>query len=146
MEPLRHHSGSAHHDLAAERRVHRALEAFGVQIGCAGERDDVAARMDPCVGPALTAILMTAAGQETSGQGAWLLFFYGAGMTFPFVLAALFIGPFMKFMSRFRRQLGVVEKIMGILLIVFGLLIATNSVNIIGFWLQETFSVFDGIG
>lgn len=100
----------------------------------------------PCVGPVLTAILMTAAGQETSGQGAWLLFFYGAGMTLPFVLAALFIGPFMKFMARFRRHLGVVEKIMGVLLIAFGILIATNSVNIIGFWLQETFAIFSGIG
>ena len=31
----------------------------------------------PCVGPVLAAILFTAAGQETAGQGAWLLFVYG---------------------------------------------------------------------
>lgn len=100
----------------------------------------------PCVGPVLAAILFMAGGQETAGQGAGLLFVYGAGMTLPFVVAALFIGPFMRFMSRFRRHLGTVEKAMGLLLIVFGVLIATNSVNYIAFWLLETFPVFMRIG
>ena len=100
----------------------------------------------PCVGPVLAAILMTAAGQESAGQGAWLLFFYGVGMTFPFVIAAFFVGPFMRFMARFRKHLGVVEKIMGVLLIVFGVLIATNSVSAIGNWMLETFPFFARIG
>lgn len=100
----------------------------------------------PCVGPVLAAILFTAAGQETAGQGAWLLFVYGAGMTAPFVLAAFFIGPFMRFMARFRRHLGTVEKVMGLLLIIFGILIATNQMNEIGNWMLETFPVFSRIG
>ncbi|MGJ8584761.1 MAG: cytochrome c biogenesis CcdA family protein [Marinosulfonomonas sp.] len=100
----------------------------------------------PCVGPVLAAILMTAAGQESAGQGAWLLFFYGVGMTFPFVIAAFFIGPFMRFMGRFRKHLGTVEKIMGLLLIVFGVMIATNSVSVIGNWMLETFPFFARIG
>ncbi|WP_294223148.1 cytochrome c biogenesis protein CcdA [uncultured Shimia sp.] len=89
----------------------------------------------PCVGPVLAAILFTAAGAETASSGAGLLFAYGLGMTAPFVLAALFIGPFMKWMSKFRRHLGVVEKTMGAMLIVFGLLIATNSINVIAQWM-----------
>ncbi len=100
----------------------------------------------PCVGPVLAAILFTAAGQETAGQGAWLLFSYGIGMTLPFVVAALFIGPFMRFMARFRRHLGLVEKLMGALLIVFGVLIATNSINIIAQWMLETIPWFSSIG
>ncbi|HHS88931.1 MAG TPA: cytochrome c biogenesis protein CcdA [Rhodobacteraceae bacterium] len=100
----------------------------------------------PCVGPVLAAILFTAAGQESATQGMWLLFVYGFGMTLPFVLAALFIGPFMRFMARFRRHLGVVEKIMGLLLIVFGIMIATGTVNVIGNWLLQTFPVFSRIG
>ncbi len=100
----------------------------------------------PCVGPVLAAILFTAAGQETALQGMWLLFVYGAGMTLPFVLAALFIGPFMRFMARFRRHLGTVEKVMGLLLIVFGVMIGTGTVNLIGNWLLETFPVFGRIG
>ena len=100
----------------------------------------------PCVGPVLAAILFTAAGQDSALQGASLLFVYGAGMTLPFVLAALFIGPFMSWMSRFRRYLGWIEKLMGLLLITFGVLIATNSINIIAQWMLDTFPVFSAIG
>ncbi len=100
----------------------------------------------PCVGPDQAAILFTAAGQESAAQGAWLLFFYGFGMTLPFIIAAFFIGPFMKFMGRFRRHLGTVEKVMGVLLIIFGILIATETVNYIGNWLLQTFPVFSKIG
>ncbi|MDJ0641063.1 MAG: cytochrome c biogenesis protein CcdA [Paracoccaceae bacterium] len=100
----------------------------------------------PCVGPVLAAILFMAGGQDTAGQGAALLFTYGAGMTLPFVIAALFIAPFMRFMARFRRHLGTVEKVMGLLLILFGVLIATNSINYIAQWMLETFPVFTTIG
>ena len=100
----------------------------------------------PCVGPVLAAILFTAAGQETADQGALLLFAYGLGMTLPFVAAALFIGPFMSWMARFRRHLGLIEKLMGLLLILFGVLIATNSINIIAQWMLETVPWFSTIG
>lgn len=100
----------------------------------------------PCVGPVLAAILFTAAGQESAGQGAVLLFAYGVGMTLPFVIAALFIVPFMKFMARFRRHLGLIEKLMGALLIVFGVLIATNTINIIAQWMLENIPWFSTIG
>ena len=89
----------------------------------------------PCVGPVLAAILMTAMAEQSAGQGAWLLFVYGFGMTLPFILAALFVGPFMRFAARFRRHLGTVEKGMGLLLIVFGVLIATNTINYIANWM-----------
>ena len=96
----------------------------------------------PCVGPVLGAILAIAGGQDSVSQGVWLLFIYGLGMTAPFVLAAVFIGPFMRFIARFRRYLGVVEKVMGLLLIVFGILIATGKMNAIANWLLQTFPVF----
>lgn len=100
----------------------------------------------PCVGPVLAAILFTAAGQETAWQGAGLLFVYGLGMTLPFIAAALFIGPFMRWMARFRRHLPLIEKLMGALLILFGVLIATNSINYIAQWMLETFPVFMRLG
>lgn len=100
----------------------------------------------PCVGPVLAAILFTAAGQDTSAQGATLLFTYGLGMTLPFIASALFIGPFMTWMSRFRRHLGLIEKLMGALLILFGVLIATNSINIIAQWMLENIPWFSTIG
>lgn len=100
----------------------------------------------PCVGPVLAAILFTAAGQETSQQGAVLLFTYGLGMTLPFIAAALFIGPFMSWMTRFRRHLGLMEKLMGAFLILFGILIATNSINLIAKWMLENVPWFGAIG
>ncbi len=100
----------------------------------------------PCVGPVLAAILFTAAGTDTAGQGAILLTGYGMGMTLPFILAAAFVGPFMRLMARFRPYLGAVEKIMGVMLIVFGILIATNALNYIGQWMIENFEIFRQIG
>ena len=100
----------------------------------------------PCVGPVLAAILFTAAGQESAWQGASLLFVYGLGMTLPFIIAATFVVPFMRFMGRFRRHLGLVEKLMGLFLILFGVLIATNSINIIAQWMLEVFPWFSSIG
>ena len=85
----------------------------------------------PCVGPALAAILMMASGMGSITQGAGLLAVYGLAMTFPFVLAALFARPFLNWMQRNRKYMGHVEKVMGGMLILFGLLIATNSVSII---------------
>lgn len=90
----------------------------------------------PCVGPVLAAILFTAATEaDGMGRGALLLLTYGLGMTLPFVLAAFFVGPFMRFMKGFRRHLQTVEKAMGVLLVAFGVLIGTNSVNYIANWM-----------
>ncbi|MBV0912769.1 cytochrome c biogenesis CcdA family protein [Anianabacter salinae] len=83
----------------------------------------------PCVGPVLAAILFMAGGQDSVGEGMRLLLAYAVGMTAPFVLAAFFIGPFLRWMRGFRRHLGKIEKAMGALLVVFGILIATNMVN-----------------
>jgi cytochrome c-type biogenesis protein len=100
----------------------------------------------PCVGPVLAAILFTAAGQETAVRGMMLLSVYGLGMTLPFVGAALFVGPFMRWMSGFRKHLGLIEKLMGALLILFGVLIATNSVNVIAQWMLDHVPWFTTIG
>lgn len=89
----------------------------------------------PCVGPVLAAILFMAAGAETAGQGGLLLLAYAAGMTFPFILAGLFVGPFLRWAKGFRRHLGLIEKIMGGFLILFALLIVTDSVNVIAQWM-----------
>ena len=91
----------------------------------------------PCVGPVLAAILFTAGAQETAADGARLLYAYAAGMTLPFILAAFFVGPFLRLMGRLRRYMGVIEKTMGVLLILFAVLIGTNSVNIIADWMLQ---------
>lgn len=91
----------------------------------------------PCVGPILAAILFTAAGQETAGEGALLLAAYAVGMGAPFVLAALFAAPFMAAMRRMRRYLGVVEKGMGAMLALTGILFMTNTIPDIAAWMID---------
>ena len=55
------------------------------------------------------------------------------------VLAAVAIRPFLGFMKRFRRHLGKVEKVMGVVLVLTGILFLTGSLNWFGQWLIETF-------
>ena len=83
----------------------------------------------PCVGPALAAILMVASGMGDISRGGLLLFFYGIGMTAPFVLAALFARPFLALMARHRAKLAYVEKAMGVMLLIFAILIATGGMG-----------------
>ena len=100
----------------------------------------------PCVGPALAAILMIASGFGDIWKGGALLFVYGASMTFPFVVAAIFAKPFLRWMQRNRKYLGYVEKVMGAMLIVFALLIVTGSVNAIGNAMIRWFPAFGSLG
>ena len=93
----------------------------------------------PCVGPALAAILFVASGSGDLVRGGLLLLVYGLSMTLPFVIAALFARPFLGWVGRNRRYLGFVEKAMGVMLIVFAILIATNSVNYIADFMIRNF-------
>nr|WP_221235584.1 cytochrome c biogenesis protein CcdA [Sagittula marina] len=84
----------------------------------------------PCAGPAISAILAIAMMGSVTKGGA-LLLVYGIGMTAPFVVAALFSGAFLRWSARHRDKLAYVEKIMGVMLLLFAVLIATNTVNYI---------------
>ena len=96
----------------------------------------------PCVGPALTAILFVAGGMDSVWGGGTLLFVYGLAMTAPFIVAAFFVKPFLSWAGRNRKYLGYAEKAMGAMLILFAVLIATNSVNVIADWMLRTFPGF----
>ena len=100
----------------------------------------------PCVGPALAAILMVASGMGDVWRGGLLLLVYGLAMTAPFIVAALFAKPFLGWLQRNRRYLTHVEKVMGAMLIVFAILIATNSVNYIAQWMINVMPSFGNLG
>ncbi len=100
----------------------------------------------PCIGPVLGAILGLAATTGTAQEGALLLAVYSLGLAVPFWIAALFSGSFMAFLTRFRRHLGTVEKIIGGLLVLTGLGFITGFVADISFWFQETFPILSQIG
>jgi cytochrome c-type biogenesis protein len=100
----------------------------------------------PCIGPVLGPILTIAGGQETVGQGALLLAVYSLGLGIPFIFAAFFSGAFMRFMGRFRGQLGNVEKIIGVLLILAGVFFISGGIQSASFWLLEMFPSLGKLG
>ncbi|HEX5935643.1 MAG TPA: cytochrome c biogenesis CcdA family protein [Pseudorhizobium sp.] len=100
----------------------------------------------PCIGPVLGAILGVAASRDTVGDGAVLLAVYSLGLAVPFWIAAGFSGAFMRFLSRFRRHLGVVEKVMGALLVLTGLAFMFGLVSWVAIWFQQTFPILMQIG
>jgi cytochrome c-type biogenesis protein len=100
----------------------------------------------PCIGPVLGAILGVAASRDTVGAGAGLLAVYSLGLAVPFWIAAGFSGAFMKFLGRFRRHLGMVEKVMGGFLVVTGLAFIFGFVSDMAIWFQQTFPILSQIG
>jgi cytochrome c-type biogenesis protein len=95
----------------------------------------------PCVGPILATVLALAANEASLGAGVRLLLVYSLGLGVPFVLAAVAMRPFLSFMKRFRRHLGRLEKAMGVVLVLTGVLFLTGSINWLGQWMIETFPV-----
>ena len=80
----------------------------------------------PCIGPVLAAILGLAANSDTFGKGVFLLWIYSLGLAIPFLLTALLWNRFMTFHGWFRRYLGTVEVLSGVLLIALGGLILSG--------------------
>ena len=100
----------------------------------------------PCIGPILAAILAVAASQETAGKGAALLAAYSLGLGAPFFVAALAIEPFIRWIKRFKRHFGVLERVVGVLLILTGVGFLTGSIQDVSFWLLQTFPGLAAIG
>ncbi len=100
----------------------------------------------PCVGPVLASILFIAAGEETVIEGMGLLLSYALGIGIPFLIAAAFAHPFMGFMAKFRRHLGMVEKVMGALLVVAGIMLMTGAMAEVSYLLLEYFPSLGTIG
>jgi cytochrome c-type biogenesis protein len=74
----------------------------------------------PCVGPVLGAILTLALNNGSIGEGAKLLTAYSAGLAIPFLVTALGIGWIARWSLKFKRYVGIVEKVMGVILILVG--------------------------
>lgn len=102
----------------------------------------------PCIGPILSPVMSLAADSSTVGKGVSMLLVYSLGLGIPFLLAAVLIQPFLSFLQRFQRYLGIMEKVMGVLLILVGLLFINATldwpyswISLNGFatWLLENF-------
>jgi cytochrome c-type biogenesis protein len=74
----------------------------------------------PCVGPILAAILTYAATMDTVGKGVMLLIVYSAGLAIPFLLTTMAMKGFFKLFSRIKKYMGLIQKISGAILVLFG--------------------------
>jgi len=93
----------------------------------------------PCVGPQLGAILSLAASEGSVVRGTTLLMIYAAGLGVPFLLAAIFVTRSMALMGRMKRHMRLIERAMGLLLLIVGVALATNAFSAFARWLLDTF-------
>jgi cytochrome c-type biogenesis protein len=88
----------------------------------------------PCVGPILGSILSLASTTETVPHGVGLLAAYSAGLGTPFLLSALALGVFLKFVKGYRQFIPAVERIAGLVLVIVGVLVFTNYYLVLNAW------------
>jgi len=88
----------------------------------------------PCVGPILGSILTLASNDRTVGQGVTLLLCYSAGLGLPFLLSSIALGGFLRFFKRYRPFIPTVERAAGVLLVIVGVLVATNYYVLLNSW------------
>ena len=100
----------------------------------------------PCIGPQLGAILSIAASEGDMARGTALLAVYAFGLGIPFLLAAVFIQRAIGVMNRIKPYMGLIEKVMGGLLIAVGLMLLTGAFTVISFWLLDTFPALARLG
>jgi cytochrome c-type biogenesis protein len=98
-----------------------------------------AAAWTPCAGPIFGSILVIAGTEGNIGQGVKLLSLYSAGIAVPFFLTAMAINTFLKFFNKFKKAMGYINKVAGAMLVLIGILILTNSLNMIS---QKALSLF----
>lgn len=93
----------------------------------------------PCIGPQLGMILSLAATGGEISRGTALLAVYALGLGIPFLLAAIFINRAIGVMNRVKPYLKIIERIMGGLLVVVGVMLLTGAFSAFAYWLLETF-------
>ena len=100
----------------------------------------------PCIGPILGSILVLAATEESLSQGILLLFFYSLGLAIPFILSGYLIQKFLMFSKNFKKNIKLVSKIGGVILLITGILIITNQLQALGYYLLDLFPFLQKFG
>jgi cytochrome c-type biogenesis protein len=100
----------------------------------------------PCIGPILGSILVLASTEESINQGIFLLISYSLGLALPFVLSGYLIQKFLIFSKNFKKNISLVSKIGGIILLITGILILTNQLQALGFYLLNIFPFLQNFG
>ena len=100
----------------------------------------------PCIGPILGSILALASIEETLSKAIILLTCYSIGLAVPFVLSGYLIQRFLVFSKNFKKNISLISKIGGIILLITGILILTNQLQAIGFYIIKVFPFMQNFG
>ena len=100
----------------------------------------------PCIGPVLGSILTLAAVESSIGKGILLLSFYSLGLAIPFILSGYGISKFLAFSKNFRKNIKIVSVSGGVILLITGILILSNKLQALGYFILETVPILGNLG
>ena len=100
----------------------------------------------PCIGPVLGSILALSAADASIGSGILLLSFYSLGLAIPFVLSGYFMSRFVTSKKGFGKYYSRITKTGGSILLLTGILIATNQIQVISYYILTTFPFLTSLG
>ena len=100
----------------------------------------------PCIGPVLGSILALSATETTIVSGVILLSFYSLGLAIPFILSGYYMTIFLNSKKGFSKHYSKVIKGGGIILLITGVLILTNSIQVISYYILTTFPFLTKLG
>ena len=100
----------------------------------------------PCIGPILGSILVLAATEESINKGVLLLTFYSFGLALPFILSGYLVQKFLIFSKNFKKNINLVSKSGGIILLITGILILTNQLQAFGYYLLNVLPFLQNFG
>ena len=100
----------------------------------------------PCIGPILGSILALASTEETIYRAIILLSFYSLGLAIPFVLSGYLMQRFLLFSKNFKKNINLVTKGGGIILLITGILILTNQLQILGYYILNYLPFLQNLG
>ena len=100
----------------------------------------------PCIGPILGSILVLASTEESINKGILLLSVYSMGLAIPFIISGYLIQKFLIFSKNFRKNINLVSKIGGCILLITGVLILTNQLQTLGYYILNTFPFLQNFG
>lgn len=91
----------------------------------------------PCIGPALSSVLIMASGATTSLEGNLLVFVYALGFLIPFLLLGLFTSQVLNFLKSKQKLLKYTIKAGGVILIIMGIMTFTGWMNNVSGYLNS---------
>jgi cytochrome c-type biogenesis protein len=100
----------------------------------------------PCIGPILGSILALASTEETIFKAIILLSFYSLGLAIPFILSGYLMQRFLMFSKNFKKNINIVSKSGGIILLITGILILTNQLQVLGYYILNSLPFLQNFG